>query len=874
MNDATDILRWREHIGIFLVLLLIFPGISPAQYWGNQGMQIYSETLVKGDMDALVGVDAQLSGDTLYVTDMYGLRIYDVSTVTAPVEVSRVGTPGFATRFRLTDSLAFIADWTGLTIVDIQDIYHPELVNYVEIDSGAYGIELKDHYAYVSSNSELWVFDVSNPAAVTPVYQWTLPASGNIDLTSLMRYGNTLYLTTGLHLYVLDISNPAQPVLTFSMAYNSGGTCWGNMAISGNYLYVVTTLALFVYDISNPNQPVVVYNTLPAGSSSIYDIALRGNYMILNHWQGVWKIYDVSNPVSPTLVYASGGGNSNPFYWHYSLGAFTDPYMFFLDRGQPNGNGWTVHIWDMTNITNPMEISSFQTISGVSKSTHILERDGHTYALVAQGNSRNNAFGGFLRIVDVTNPSQPDLISTVEIPNEAFCVVAGGNYAVVRGYEISWPNWVHHLYLVDITDLNHPLIINQATIAAGQRFDQLNSMVMIGDTLFIADINRLTIMRVTGGAFQTLGTVSILGGASESLRMQGTEWAYVAGLTQGVQIYNVANPSGGFMYNWYDTPGSAFDVYLHNGYVYVADFTGIVVLRDMNHILMPVTTIPTASSVWYITGENNLIFVTRGDRTIEVFDITDPEQPVSLGTYNTSGVPRQMRVSHYGSRVYVSDHLDLGIYRPLFNYNPLPFSLIAPANDTTLSSQSIDFLWERSIDANGDSLMYSLHLWESQWDTTLNTSDTMLSVPASLFPGDGTYHWTVEVTDGAFTRTAEDTFQFALVTTGVDPDEYDLPERFALEANYPNPFNPTTTLRYRVPRTARVKIEVFNNLGQKVRTLVNGPHAPGIYAAVWDGTGDEGTAMASGVYVARMTAETLSQPVERFEDSRKMLLLK
>ena len=81
-----------------------------------------------------------------------------------------------------------------------------------------------------------------------------------------------------------------------------------------------------------------------------------------------------------------------------------------------------------------------------------------------------------------------------------------------------------------------------------------------------------------------------------------------------------------------------------------------------------------------------------------------------------------------------------------------------------------------------------------------------------------------------------------------------LPQGFALGQNYPNPFNPSTIIPYQVPTAARVRLEVFNVLGQRVATLVDAERPAGFHAAAWDATNAAGQAVAAGVYMYRLTA--------------------
>jgi VCBS repeat-containing protein len=94
-----------------------------------------------------------------------------------------------------------------------------------------------------------------------------------------------------------------------------------------------------------------------------------------------------------------------------------------------------------------------------------------------------------------------------------------------------------------------------------------------------------------------------------------------------------------------------------------------------------------------------------------------------------------------------------------------------------------------------------------------------------------------------------------------------LPEAFGLEQNAPNPFNPTTTIRYSLPEGADVRLVIYNILGQRVKTLVNGAQGPGRYTVVWDGRDDAGRPAATGMYVYRLQAGAFAQ-------ARKMLFAK
>jgi hypothetical protein len=94
-----------------------------------------------------------------------------------------------------------------------------------------------------------------------------------------------------------------------------------------------------------------------------------------------------------------------------------------------------------------------------------------------------------------------------------------------------------------------------------------------------------------------------------------------------------------------------------------------------------------------------------------------------------------------------------------------------------------------------------------------------------------------------------------------------IPVEFKLEQNYPNPFNPSTTIVYALPVRAQVSLEIYNVIGQKVKTLYNDIQNAGHWTIVWNGRDNAGTQVASGMYFCR-----LSTPDHAI--TTKMLLLK
>ena len=107
--------------------------------------------------------------------------------------------------------------------------------------------------------------------------------------------------------------------------------------------------------------------------------------------------------------------------------------------------------------------------------------------------------------------------------------------------------------------------------------------------------------------------------------------------------------------------------------------------------------------------------------------------------------------------------------------------------------------------------------------------------------------------------------QFTYDETGVGNE--DIPAVNAWRGNFPNPFNPSTTLRFDLAEPQNVRIDIFNSRGQKVCTLLNEAYSAGHHTATWNGTNENGQTMPSGIYMGRIVTPS-------FSSTFKMIMMK
>ena len=132
-----------------------------------------------------------------------------------------------------------------------------------------------------------------------------------------------------------------------------------------------------------------------------------------------------------------------------------------------------------------------------------------------------------------------------------------------------------------------------------------------------------------------------------------------------------------------------------------------------------------------------------------------------------------------------------------------------------------------------------------------------------------TVQFFVEATDGTDTVkvTGDDRVVFVNRYEYLSTVSEGIPLEFALHENYPNPFNPTTTLRFDLPDISDVTLTIYNMLGQRVRTFNMNDTPAGYHSIKWNATNDYGDPVGAGVYLYQLRAN-------QYVKTRKMVLLK
>jgi hypothetical protein len=207
-----------------------------------------------------------------------------------------------------------------------------------------------------------------------------------------------------------------------------------------------------------------------------------------------------------------------------------------------------------------------------------------------------------------------------------------------------------------------------------------------------------------------------------------------------------------------------------------------------------------------------------------------------------------------------------GPFSPTWSFGtliPLPgqVSLLGPADQAIIGADSVTFTWSGTSPASS---RYWFEISPDSTFATMNFTDSSLTEATKVMKGllnNTTFYWRVRGGNAGGWGVASERRRLTVVITSVARNE-GIPSEFVLRQNFPNPFNPSTRIEFGLPKESRVKLEVYNLLGEQVATVIDEVRSPG-YHAVQFSAGD----MPSGVYLYRLTAGEFSM-------LRKMVLLK
>lgn len=319
------------------------------------------------------------------------------------------------------------------------------------------------------------------------------------------------------------------------------------------------------------------------------------------------------------------------------------------------------------------------------------------------------------------------------------------------------------------------------------------------------------------------------------------DFAYTADDVFGLNIINISDPTDPEIAGVYETEGSV-RVSVSDDIAYLISLAGDrCEMVDISEPANPYH-IGDLGEGWYALGRDSLVYLTYGDCSFPydcyggfyVFDISNLEDPQQLGLY--WGWTPGLDLSIIGNLAYL---VGGGFF--IYDFGQLQVIDIAdPGNPELLGGYySEDIMHAVAVQGRYAFLAAEVLIIVNIDDPYNPLFVTTYQAQGSDVAVDGDYVYLAEGNALTILR---------FIITSID-DDSGSPSTFSLFPNYPNPFNASTVIGYYLPEEGRVVIEIYDILGRKIKTLVDGMQPAGSHSVVWDAGGS-----SSGLYFYRMKA--------------------
>lgn len=666
--------------------------------------------------------------------------------------------------------------------------------------------------------------------------------------------GSKAYCAGNNGLVILNILNPASPTFV-SQCYSYGKG--RRIDVSGNYAFMAGGPGgVQIFDISDSLNPRIVGHYELSGSTN--DICISGNYAYIANDSTGLQIINIESPTNPIYAgnYPLTSANAISIAGNYAyVGTFSQD------------SSGTMQILDIINPSQPILIGSIDVSWGIN------------CIFVAYENAFVTTVGQFL-ILDVGDPSNPQIISTAEIDNGnglkivdlyAFLVTDSrldifdisnpvfptniSDYGNVYGFtgifvsnSYAYLTLSRGLKVIDISDLLRPTLIGAFEVSYSV-FDA----APLGNYAFVADgWNReLEVIDVSNLSDPMPIAHCFLPGDAFGICISGS-YAHMADDESGMQIIDISNPdSPAIIGNYaYMINRRVEDIQVVDNYAYLADLdNGLLIVNVQN------PSGPTLSGRYHTVP--NSIFVSghyafiaeMGDgqtANMSIIDVTNPANPILSGHLNLQSP------SLYGVTVS-GDYAYLGGEGRIFLINITnPSSPVLAGTCNFMGNENaldIKIRGNYAYVANG-----------SCGVMIVDISDPVNPALVSNYYLPGTARNIIFYNDICYV--ADNCSMMILRSTPTDiHGAPSLPYSSSFPQNYPNPFNAQTTISYSLPAPGHVVPDVYDIIGRKVANLMDAEQNAGEYNIIWNAAD-----LPSGIYFARLQAG------EHAENIRMVLL--
>jgi hypothetical protein len=703
-----------------------------------------------------------------------------------------------------------------LLLIPVTSVYAQD-IDYVSstLFSGFFNsIFIEGDNAYCGTEHAFQVVSIGDLG--NPLYSWGFPTMNILDAVVIGNYAYFGNASPILNSYFnsYDISEPYNCIKLDSV-FNYGVVY--PITLSGGYAFTIKAYyGFYVIDISNPYDLNIVAEFQTPGEPNYIFVA--GDYAYVTTWddglfivditdfQNMYVVGNFPSSVFSTCVFVEG----SYAYFTESIGNIFDAFLTIINIDDPS---------------NPTFTGRYQS-TGYFSQVKIAD----DYAFIIS----QLEFGRDLLIVDISQPSSPNLLGNyhptggivdinVEIP---YCFTVGGN---------------PELSVLNVSDPQNPQLVGQFEAPAYLYVIALKDSVAFAgaeDGLWTVDISEISIPVIIGQD-RTTGNI-------KGIDVDGN-YAFTCVYANGLTILDISDPSSPEYVGSYSEPG-IYSVFVLGDYAYMTDFIDGLVIANIADPSNPIFTsnlqLPGYSDDIYILGA--YAYIANHQNGLYIVDITDISNPVMVDSCDTPGSAVGVYVD--GDFAYIADS-DSGLQ--IINVQD-------PTNPTLIFNVETEDR-ARDVVVLAD---YAIVADDSAGIQVVDISD--LGTPVILTDYDTPGRALDLEIDGDYIYVA-DYYSLMILhlnrETGI-LEQTSFPSEFTLSQNYPNPFNARTAIHYNIPVASPAVLEVFDILGRKVETLVDGFRSPGSYTAIWNASN-----LSSGLYLYRLRSN-------EYSEIRRMTLIK
>lgn len=242
---------------------------------------------------------------------------------------------------------------------------------------------------------------------------------------------------------------------------------------------------------------------------------------------------------------------------------------------------------------------------------------------------------------------------------------------------------------------------------------------------------------------------------------------------------------------------------------------------------------------------------------------------VSTGLNTTNTITSFWVSNNY---IYAAVH-NGGVYRRLLSeiisLAPSAPTLLSPVNNSIGISLTPTLFWNAVTNATSYSTQVSTNTGFTNIIDSATVTTNQRQIPSGKLSLAATYYWRVNAKNTNGTSSWSDVWNFTTLVTGIQKQGSEIPDDSKLYNNYPNPFNPETNIRFDIPKSAMVRLSIYDMLGKEIEVLVNEKMEGGSYNIKWDAKN-----LSSGVYYCKLVVSSSDGFGQVFSEVKKMLLLK